>query len=175
MAFQNRWLSVSLDDVKLPNGLRYEYTRLSIDSIGVGVIGFNTDGTEVLLEREYRHGVGEVIWQCPAGLIEAGEDLQHAALRELEEETGFAPKYVDANTVRYLGNIWDSPAFGRCCSHIFAVWTLEKRTAPNPDQAEFVTHHWKSVEWLKESVRNGEIRDRFVVSAVSYLLLNGLI
>jgi 8-oxo-dGTP pyrophosphatase MutT (NUDIX family) len=76
--------------VELPDGKRYEYTRIEPAGIGVGVIGFNAAG-EVLLEREYRHGVGEVVWQVPGGLTAPGEDLQTAGLRELQEETGYAP------------------------------------------------------------------------------------
>ncbi len=90
-AFTNRWLSVYVDEVALPNGGRYEYTRLVPGGIGVAVLGFN-DAGEALLEREYRHGVGEVIWQLPGGLSDAGEDLQAAGLRELVEETGYAPR-----------------------------------------------------------------------------------
>ena len=88
LVFQNRWLGVALDQVELPTGQRYEYTRLEGTGIGVGVIGFNAAG-EVLLEREYRHGVGETIWQLPGGLAAFDEDLQAAGLRELLEETGY--------------------------------------------------------------------------------------
>ena len=49
---------------------------------------------EVLLEREYRHGVGQVVWQLPGGLAAQDEDLQAAGLRELLEETGHAPHVV---------------------------------------------------------------------------------
>ena len=41
------------------------------------------------------------------------------------------------------------------------------------DQGEFVTLHWVSPAWLKAAVRSGEIRDRVVVAAVAYLLLEG--
>ena len=122
--FENRWLAIHLDEVILPTGRRYEYTRLAPRGIGVALLGFNNAG-EVLLEREYRHGVGEVIWQLPGGLAAEGEDLQAAGLRELLEETGYAPSVVNGETVRYLGVVWDSPAFGPMCSHIYAAQGLE--------------------------------------------------
>jgi 8-oxo-dGTP pyrophosphatase MutT (NUDIX family) len=171
LVFENRWLAVYLDEVLLPTGQRYEYTRVAPRGIGVAVLGFNRAG-ELLLEREYRHGVGAVIWQLPGGLAAESEDLQAAGLRELLEETGYAPAVVNDETVRYLGLVWDNPAFGPMCSHIYAAWGLEPVSATRRDPAEFVTLHWVSVPWLKEALRSGEIKDRVVVAAVAYTALN---
>jgi ADP-ribose pyrophosphatase len=170
--YQNRWIGVYLDDVALPDGRRYEYTRLEPVGIGVGVIAFNDEG-DVLLEREYRHGVGDVVWQLPGGLAALGEDLQAAGLRELLEETGYAPRLVDAEHVRYLGMVWDNPGFGVAQSQIYAAWGVTEVRAARRDPAEFVTVHWKSQRWLREAIRNNEINDRVVVAAVAWLLLNG--
>lgn len=170
--YRNRWIQVLTDDVALPDGRRYEYTRLEPAGIGVAVIGFNDQG-EVLMEREYRHGVGRVVWQLPGGLAAADEELQAAGLRELLEETGYAPQTVDAENVRYLGMVWDNPGFGTAQSNLYAAWGLAEVRMTRRDPAEFVTVHWKTTEWLREAIRSGEIQDRVVVSAVSLLLLNG--
>jgi len=177
MAFRNQWVSVELDDVLLPNGDAYEYTRLAVadNRAGAGVVGFNKDRTHVLMVREYRHGVGKVLWQFPAGLSYEGEDLAAAVVRELREETGYAP-LGGAESLHYLGSTLDAPPLGLLRSHIFAAWDLELvADGFQRDTAEFLTIHWQSVEWLKGSVRSGEIEDRFVVCAVAYLLLNRLI
>ncbi len=180
-AFANRWVTVIVDDVELPSGQPYEYTKLEPPGVGVGVIGFNAAG-EVLLEREYRHGVGEVIWQLPGGLADEGESLQEAALRELREETGYRPATINGKneqTMRHLGMVWDNPGLSPWQSHIFAAWGLERveeiNGGENSDEAEFVTLHWQTIDWLKEAVRSGEIRDRFVVGALAQLWLHGLI
>ena len=171
-AYRNRWVGVALDQVQLPTGQQYTYTRLEPAGIGVGVIGFNAAG-EILLEREYRHGVNAVVWQLPGGLAAHGEDLLTGALRELLEETGYAPSPTSA--VRYLGTVWDNPALGTMSSHLYAAWDLLPTEQPRRDPAEFVTLHWVTPVWLKEAVRTGEIKDRVVVAAVAYLLLNQLI
>jgi ADP-ribose pyrophosphatase len=170
--YRNRWIGVVVDEVELPDGQRYEYTRIEPAGVGVGVIGFNAAG-EILLEREYRHGVGEVVWQIPGGLAAPGEDLQTAGLRELSEETGHAPVLINDDTVSYLGVVWDNPGFGVACSHIYRVRGLELAADTARDHSEFVALHWVSPEWLKEAVRSGEIKDRVVVAAVAYLLLRG--
>ena len=169
-AFKNRWLTVETDDVQLPSGQQYEYTRLVGPGIGVAVIGFNAAG-EILLEREYRHGVGEVIWQLPGGLIHEGEELIIGGLRELEEETGFAPAQVTSESVRYLGAVWDNPGFGNMTSHIVAAWGLEHTGNTHLDPTEFVSLHWVTMDWLKEAVRSGEVKERTTVAALAYLML----
>jgi 8-oxo-dGTP pyrophosphatase MutT (NUDIX family) len=170
--YRSRWAGVSIDTVLLPNGATYEYTRIERAGIGVGVIGRNPAG-EILLEREYRHGVGEVVWQIPGGLADEGEDLQAAGLRELAEETGYAPAVVNGDTVRYCGAVWDNPGMGTAISHIYRVKGLVPTAETHPDAGEFVSLHWVTPLWLKDAVRNGTIRDRVVVAAVAYLLLEG--
>jgi 8-oxo-dGTP pyrophosphatase MutT (NUDIX family) len=113
------------------------------------------------------------VWQLPGGLAATGEDLQTAGLRELLEETGHAPQVVNAQRVRYLGMVWDNPGFGTAQSILYAAWGLTEVRATRRDPAEFVTVHWRTVDWLREAIRGGEIHDRVVVSAVSLLLLNG--
>jgi 8-oxo-dGTP pyrophosphatase MutT (NUDIX family) len=173
-AYRSRWVGVTVDMVQLPAGQRYEYTRLEPAGVGVGVIGFNAAG-EILLEREYRHGVGEVVWQIPGGLANEGEDLQRTGLRELEEETGFAPAVVTPETVRYLGTVWDNPGFGVAQSHIYLACGLVETGRHHRDQGEIVALHWVTPAWLKDAIRTGVIKDRVVVAAVAYLMLNGII
>ena len=136
------------------------------------MIGFDAAGN-ILLEREYRHGVGEVIWQMPGGLAAPGEDLQAAGLRELLEETGYAPAAVTPDTVRYLGAVWDNPAMGTGLSHTLLVRGLVQMGDHAREHSEFVSLHWVTPAWLKNAVRRGEIKDRVVVAAVAYLMLNG--
>lgn len=170
--FRNRWVGVVEDTVALPTGQSYEYTRLEPAGIGVGIVGFDAAG-RILLEREYRHGVHQVIWQIPGGLADPGEDLQTAGLRELREETGYAPQVLDGAPVRYLGAVWDNPAMGAGVSHIFRAHGLVQVEESKTDHGEFVTLHWVEPAWLKEAVRSGEIQDRVVVAAVAFLMLAG--
>lgn len=55
----------------------------------VAIVAVN-EKSEVLLVRQYRHPVGEYLWEIPAGLLDiAGESKLNAAQRELHEETGW--------------------------------------------------------------------------------------
>ena len=54
-----------------------------------------TEQGELVIERQYRHGIEKVIWELPAGAIEPGEDPQEAAKRELLEETGYKAEKLE--------------------------------------------------------------------------------
>jgi len=56
----------------------------------VAVVALDTGG-QVLLIRQYRHPVGRLLWEIPAGLRDVeGEPLRATAERELREEAGYA-------------------------------------------------------------------------------------
>lgn len=81
-------LKVWRDDVRLPDGTTA--TREYIRHPGaVMIIPLFDDGT-VLLERQFRYPVGQVMVEFPAGKLDAGEDPLVCAQRELREETGYA-------------------------------------------------------------------------------------
>ena len=53
---------------------------------GVVIYGLYQD--KVVLVRQYRYPIGGFVYEFPAGLVEPGEDMEAAAIRELYEETG---------------------------------------------------------------------------------------
>ena len=67
------------------------------DNHADGVILYGVYGEEkdkVVLIRQYRFPLGGYVYEFPAGLVEPGEDMLSAAIREMYEETGlnFTPK-----------------------------------------------------------------------------------
>jgi 8-oxo-dGTP pyrophosphatase MutT (NUDIX family) len=104
-----------------------------------------------------------------------GEELMAAGLRELREEAGFAPAAVTPESVRYLGAVWDNPGMGRAVSHIFAAWDLVAVGGTQRDSTEALSLHWQPVSWLKDAVRTGAIKDRVVVAALAFLMVNGYV
>ena len=59
-----------------------------------GVYGDNKD--HVVLVRQYRYPIGGYVYEFPAGLVEPGEDLTQAGIREMYEEAGLVFTPVDA-------------------------------------------------------------------------------
>ena len=58
-----------------------------------GVTIYSLLEDKVVLVRQYRYPLGGYVYEFPAGLVEPGEDIADAAVREMYEETGlvFAP------------------------------------------------------------------------------------
>lgn len=58
-----------------------------------GVTIYSILDDKVVLVRQYRYPLGGYVYEFPAGLVEPGEDIADAAVREMYEETGlvFAP------------------------------------------------------------------------------------
>lgn len=82
------WLSVRHDKVQLPDGrINPEFYVLEYPD-WVNVIAITEDGKYVM-ERQYRHGLGQTGVEICAGVMEPGESPLQAAQRELEEETGY--------------------------------------------------------------------------------------
>lgn len=82
------WMTVRRDTVELPDGrINDEFYVLEYPD-WVNVIAIDSDGLFVM-ERQYRHGLGETGYEICAGVIEEGETPLEAAKRELFEETGY--------------------------------------------------------------------------------------
>jgi ADP-ribose pyrophosphatase len=83
--FRGPVFSVVTDEVLMPGG-RYVPRDYVVHVGAVGVVAID-DAERVVLVQQYRHPVGERLWELPAGLMDVeGEDLVAAAARELAEE-----------------------------------------------------------------------------------------
>lgn len=165
--FRNRWLHVTEDRLRLPNDQEYEYTTIRRDAAGVGVVVMDA-ANRMLLEREFRPPVGEVLYQIPGGLTNGDEDPEACIRRELEEETGYL-----AGEMRYLGAFFNNPASSNGQCLIFLCRDFAAGGSVRRDTAEFMTFDWYDLDWVKTRVQDGTIRDRVVICALAYLWLAG--
>jgi len=91
--FRGRFLHAFRDTVELPDG-RAAVREYVVHPGAVMVIPLiEVEGeTHVVLERQFRYPVGQVMTEFPAGKLDAGEDPWVCAQRELLEETGYRAK-----------------------------------------------------------------------------------
>jgi ADP-ribose pyrophosphatase len=88
--WQGRFLDVRRDTVALPNG--HEVTREYIVHLGAVMVVPILDDGRLVMERQFRHPMGRVMLEFPAGKIDPGEPPFACAVRELAEETGYRAK-----------------------------------------------------------------------------------
>ncbi len=84
--FTGRLLKVRVDTVRLPDG--GTSTREIVEHPGAAAVVPLTDDNCVYMVRQWRHPVGRVTLEIPAGTLRAGEDMTGCLARELSEEIG---------------------------------------------------------------------------------------
>ncbi|RSN67651.1 NUDIX hydrolase [Candidatus Korarchaeum cryptofilum] len=97
----------------------------------VVIIPLLDDGRVVFL-RQYRAAIASWILELPAGRVEDGEDPREAAIRELEEETGYRAQYVER-----VASAFVSPGYSDELMHIFIAKGL-KPGIPHPERGEIL-------------------------------------
>jgi ADP-ribose pyrophosphatase len=98
--FESRWYRVRQDEVALPSGEAIDYTL--VEHPGYTMVVPVLDDGRVILERVFRYALQETLLECPSGGLD-GQAPDQAALRELEEETGWV-----AGTITQLGAFYGS-------------------------------------------------------------------
>ncbi len=84
------WVNWRIDTCRLSNGHRIEEYHVSEFPTGVGIVAL-TRKDDVVLVRQYRHGVRRVMLEIPGGMIGPKDRTPlDAARRELREETGYS-------------------------------------------------------------------------------------
>jgi len=86
-AYRGHFLDVRADKIALPDG--GEASREYIVHPGAVVIVPMLDDGRLVLERQYRYPLQQVLLEFPAGKLDPGESRVVAAMRELAEETGY--------------------------------------------------------------------------------------
>lgn len=88
--YENTWLSVTLKDVELPSGARFDMHTVSLQADASGVVVVDPE-RGVLMVWQHRIARDDFGWEIPAGRIDPGESPEQAAARETLEETGWRP------------------------------------------------------------------------------------
>lgn len=123
--FDGRVVRLRVDTLEMPGGGTADREICGHDD-AVAVVALDERG-RITLVRQYRHAVGERLWELPAGLCDVeGEPPLETARRELVEEAG-----IEADDWRPLVEIVPSPGFCTERVHLFLASGL--REVPRPE------------------------------------------
>lgn len=126
--FDHPYAQIIIDTIQSGKTNReYFYLRSPVDA--VATVGVNKQG-EIALTRQYRHPIGRVIFDLPAGTLNPNETPLAGALREFEEETGYLPSKIVP-----LGYYSQFPGVIRAATHLFFASELVA-TQQNLDEGE---------------------------------------
>lgn len=158
---EGRFLKARRDQVRLPDG--GTSTREYIVHPGAVVVVPLLDDGRVVLERQYRYPVGEVILEFPAGKLDPGEAPLHCGRRELLEETGFTAREWARAGAMHLAVGYSTEII-----HIYFARGLVAGK-PSLDPGEFVDVFAASVAELLEWCRSGRVTDAKTLACVVHL------
>lgn len=145
------WITVEAQQVKLPDGrVISDYHWIDLKDY-VMVFAQMADG-KVIVERQYKHGVGRVTLTLPAGAIEDGEPPLEAAKRELLEETGYT-----SDDWQSLGTYVPHGSYGCGRAHPFLARNARWEATPNSGDLEDMEIVTMEVKELWDAVRSGDM------------------
>lgn len=143
------------------------YTRdIAVHPGAVAMVAIN-EFDQVGLVRQYRATVDQILWEIPAGTIDASDhDPLFTAQRELHEEMG-----VTASSWQLIATVYVSPGWTNQLMHIFEArgLTAEKRLPDGPEEvaAEVL---WLDRNQVRELLDSGAINDATLTIGLRHYL-----
>lgn len=112
-----------------------------------------TEENEVILVKQFRYPVNDMMTELPGGFIDPEEQPQQAILRELLEETGYS-----FSSVHYLGVTAANPGVLNNFTHMFIAMGGKKTAAQKLDQNEEIEIVLKPLENVRLMLEHYEIK-----------------
>lgn len=165
--YEGKIVRLRLDTVRYPDGSTGELEIVS--HVGAAAaLPLTTPGVDcdagtpprVILLRQYRHAVGDPIWEVPAGKLDGEESPEACARRELREETGVA-----ADRLERLATLWTTPGFTNERIHLFLATGLTFGATQREGHELMETHEVRLAEAL-DMIERGEIDDAKTVACL---------
>lgn len=138
------------------------YNRIKIPADTVTVIPVFQDGSVLMIE-DYRRGVNSSILELPGGLIDNNEQPNKTARRELQQETGYSCKTLEAKGWFY---VWPSKVNQK--NYIFLAKKLEKVSGQMLEAAESAKIQIVTKQELLRKLKNRELQSSETIAALCY-------
>lgn len=168
VAYKGPVFSITTDQVEEPGGIR---ARRDVIRHSGSIVVLAVDGPasnpQMLLERQYRHAAGQMMWELPAGRIDKGERELAAAKRELLEETGYTARHW-----KKILHFYVSPGFLDETMSIYLARDLHPGIA-QPEEDEQISTRFFPLSAAVRMVHKGLIRDAKTISGVLWLAQQG--
>lgn len=146
------------DTMQIPNGKTAKWDFI-MHKGAAACVAVKKNGNLVMV-RQYRNALERETIEIPAGGINPGEDMRSAALRELEEETGYK-----AGKFEFLLSIRTTVAF---CNELIDIYLAEdlEEGEQHLDEDEYLEIVEYPLSELLDMIEKGVIQDSKTVSAI---------
>lgn len=164
--YNKPWLTMRQDSVQLPNGRVIDDYYIWEFPPWNNVLAV-TKSKQVVLIRQYRHGIGKVFYELPAGVHDkAGESVLESAQRELLEETGFG-----GGSWKPLMELSANPALQNNITYSFLAEGVEEISKQELDATEDISVHLVPIDELRAIVLDGRMMQSLHAAPILKYLL----
>lgn len=149
----------------LPNDIIRDFTVLEFND-WVNIIPVTADG-DVVMIRQYRIGMQKETIEIPGGVVSRHDmSPKHAAVREMQEETGYF-----SEDVIHIGTVHPNPAIQNNKCYTYLARDAYPKSAQMLDPTEAIKIELLKKEAIFKMIKNAEITHGLVISAFAYLML----
>ncbi len=149
--FKSRWLRLRRDTCRLPSNREIDdYFVVELPD-GTAIVAI-TEQHELVLVRQYKHGLGQIVLELPAGIVEASEDPAETIKRELIEETGYSTP-----TVELITTLATKPARMSARTLIYFAINVRKNLEQQENDAEIIQTVLVPIINLPALIQSGNI------------------
>lgn len=139
---------------EMPDGMQSDFQTYDLEGRQYVAVVALTPDNQVLVARQFRAGPEKVMEELPGGGVEDGETLETAAIRELLEETSYAPERIE-----YLGFNHKDEKFN-AVHHYFIAYKCQKTaTEQHLDQDEHIQVDTVPIDTFLLNARSGLLTD----------------
>lgn len=129
----------------------------------VNIIPLTAAG-EVVMVRQFRHGVGDFTLEIPGGMVDPEDESPlSAARREMREESGY-----DSERIVELGRVHPNPAIQPNFCYSFLARDVRRVARPHLDGSEETEVVTVPLDDVKRLIASGEISHALVIAAFSF-------
>lgn len=157
--YDNPWITLTHEDVIIPNGKKGIYGKVHFKNYAVGIIPVD-ENNNTWLVGQFRYALNEYSWEIPEGGALIPMDPLEAAKKELAEEVGLqAKKWKLIAKLHNSNSVTDEVAF------IFVAKDLSE-TYAEPDETEVIEVKKLPLHEAIQMVLNGQITDSMSVAGL---------
>lgn len=162
--YKTNGVALRIDQCEIGNGKVFEPYVLECGT-WVNVIALTKD-RKVILEKQYRHGAGQVMLEIPAGLMdEEDESPLQTAQRELLEETGYtSERFIE------VGKAYPNPATHTNLTYSFLALDVEKIGQQSLDETEEIEVSLMPFDELVSMAKEGGLPQALHISALFFAM-----
>ncbi len=159
--FEGKIFNIRIDEVQKPTGATMQIDV--VEHSGAVTLIPMDEHNRILLVKQYRHAVGKILLELPAGTLDHNETPEDCAIRECREEIGMAPAKL-----MHLGGFYLAPGYSSEYSELYLATDLSPAPLPQDLDEDLVVEPL-SIEEILNKISTGEIQDAKTLAGVLML------